>query len=66
MREIVQDWLDSRNREGQRRRELKALEELTRLQRQIEDEAGIYQGDLLEDSQAGREEDLGRVWRGEE
>jgi Arc/MetJ-type ribon-helix-helix transcriptional regulator len=53
MREIVKDWLNSKDRNTQRQRELGALEELTQLRKKIEKEHGVYQGDLIE----------GRAWR---
>jgi hypothetical protein len=65
VREIVRDWL--RNQEGdalqQQRRQ--ALEGLARLRLEIQEERGIYQGDLIEEMRRERDADFDRVWRGE-
>jgi Arc/MetJ-type ribon-helix-helix transcriptional regulator len=66
MREIVNDWLSRRDRKAQRRRELEALEELTQLRKKIEEDHGVYHGDLIEETRTGRDEDMSRVWRGED
>ncbi len=65
VREIVREWLSHQDGEARRQRELQALEELTRLRLKIQEEHGIYTGDLIEENRAERDEDVGRVWRGE-
>lgn len=65
MREIVNDWLSIRDHETKRQNELEALGALTRLRKKIEEEHGVYSGDLIEEMRTEGEEDLGRVWRGE-
>jgi hypothetical protein len=62
MREIVDDWLARLDQEAQRQRELLALEELTALRLNIQEEHGIYTGNLIDDPR--RDEDVERVWRG--
>jgi bacterioferritin (cytochrome b1) len=49
-----------RNQEDQLQKELKALESLTKLRRQIEQEHEIIQNDLLAEVRAEREEALTR------
>ena len=65
VREIVDQWLEGQDHEAQLSRELRALEELTHLRLAIQEEHGIYTGDLLEEARAERDEDMDRVWRGE-
>jgi hypothetical protein len=65
MREIVQRWLEAQDRQTQLTRELEALDELTRMRLAIQEEHGIYTGNLLEEARAERDEDMDRVWRGE-
>ena len=65
VREIVRDWLNQRDRDAQIHRELQALEELTQLRRRIQEQHGVYTGDLLDEGRAEREADTERVWRGE-
>jgi hypothetical protein len=65
MREIVQEWLMEQDQNAKHRRELQALEELTRLRRKIQEEHGLYLGDLIEEARAERDEDQVRAWQGE-
>lgn len=65
VREIVDRWLEEQDRQTQLTRELQALDELTRMRLAIQDEHGVYTGDLLEDARAERDDDMDRVWRGE-
>jgi hypothetical protein len=65
MREIVQRWLEAQDRQTQLTRELQVLDELTRMRLAIQEEHGIYTGDLLEEARAERDEDMDRAWRGE-
>lgn len=58
VREIVRDWL--------RQRELQALEELTRPRLIIQEQHGVYSGELLEEARTERDEDMARVLWGEE
>ena len=65
VREIIADWLAAEDQEDQRQRQLQALEQLNELRHQIQERHGVYTGDLIEEGRAERDEDLGRVWRGE-
>ena len=65
VREIVNKWLEEQDRQAKLTRELQALEELTRMRLAIQEEHGIYTGDLLEEARVERDEDMNRVWRGE-
>ena len=65
VREILREWLATRDRDAQRQRELQALEELTRLRLKIQEQHGVYTGDLLAEAREERDEDIERVWRGE-
>ncbi len=65
VREIIREWVEKKNREVRLQRELKALQELAEIRRQIEEEHGIYTGNLLEEARDERDDDMDRVWRGE-
>ena len=65
VREIVRQWLDEQDRDAQLARELQALDELTQMRLAIQEQHGVYMGDLLEEARAERDEDMDRVWRGE-
>jgi hypothetical protein len=65
VREIVAGWLAAEDQEAQRQRQLQALEELTKLRHEIQARHGVYTGDLVEEGRTERDEDLGRIWRGE-
>lgn len=63
MREIVRRYLaeqDTRIKQA-----LQALEDLAHIRMQIQEQHGIYQGDLLAEVRAEWEQDMERVWRGE-
>lgn len=66
VREIIREWVERKDRERSLQRELKALRELGEIRRQIEEEHGIYSGNLIEEARDERDEDIDRVWRGEE
>ena len=65
VREIVSQWLAAQDHAAQRQRELQALERLTELRHRVQERHGIYTGDLVEEARSERDEDVGRVWRGE-
>jgi Arc/MetJ-type ribon-helix-helix transcriptional regulator len=65
VREILREWLATRDRDARRQRELQALEGLTRLRLKIQEQHGVYTGDFLAEARAERDEDFERVWRGE-
>ena len=65
VREILREWLATRDRDAQSQRELQALKELTHLRLKIQEQHGVYTGDLLAEARAERDEDFERVWHGE-
>lgn len=62
VREIVGQYLVERERATQLQREMQALATLTQIRRQIEQKHGVYQGDLLAESRAEREQEFDRIW----
>lgn len=62
VREIVGQYLVERERATQLQREMQALATLTQIRRQIEQKYGVYQGDLLAESRAEREQEFDRIW----
>jgi Arc/MetJ-type ribon-helix-helix transcriptional regulator len=62
VREIVRQWLALQDREAQLQRELQALEELTKMRLQIQEEHGVYAGNLIDEVRAERDADVDRVW----
>lgn len=65
MREIVRQHLAEREKETEVRDALQAIEDLTNIRARIREEHGVYQGDLLAEVRAEREEDVERTWRQE-
>jgi hypothetical protein len=63
MREIVHQYLDEREQEARRQRELQAIEALTRTRLYLREQHGVYQTDLLGEARAERERDVERIWR---
>jgi metal-responsive CopG/Arc/MetJ family transcriptional regulator len=66
VREIVGQYLVEREQETQLQKEMQAIETLTQIRRQIERKHGVYQGDLLAESRAEREQEFERIWNQEE
>ena len=52
-----------RDQESQLKKELQALEALTKLRRQIELEHGICRADFLTEAREEREKDFERLWK---
>ena len=52
VREIVRQYLAEREQETQRQQELRALEALTQIRRQLQAQHGLYPGDLLAEIRA--------------
>lgn len=65
VREIVRQHLVARDQEARKQREMRAIEELTQIRQRLKEEHGVYQGDLLAEVRAEREEEMERIWRGE-
>ena len=66
MREIVDHWLSQQDEQRLWEQRMQALERLNQIRERIQQEYGVYHGDLLEEARAERDEDFDRVWRGEE
>ena len=62
VREIVGHYLVEREQETQLQREMQAIKTLSQIRRQIEQKHGVYQGDLLAEIRAEREQEIDRVW----
>jgi hypothetical protein len=65
VREIVDQWLKQQDEQRLWEQRMQALERLNQIRERIQQEYGVYQGDLLEEARAERDEDFDRVWRGE-
>jgi hypothetical protein len=66
VREIVGRHLAERDREVRLQRELQAIEELTHIRKQIQEQHGIYHVDLVAEAREERDRDMERVWGDEE
>jgi len=64
MRAIVSQYLEERAGEAERRRAAQALERLTALRRKIEQQSGLYQGDIVAETRAERDREMDAVWAG--
>lgn len=64
MREIVREWLRNQEIDTLWQQRMQALEGLTRLRLKIQEEHGIYQGDIIEEVRVERDADFDRVWQG--
>jgi len=62
IRETEGQYLMDREQEDQLQKELKALESLTKLRGQIEQEHGICQVDLLSEARAEQEKEFEQLW----
>jgi hypothetical protein len=65
VREIVRQHLVEKDEAARKHREMQAIEELTQIRERLKEEHGVYQGDLLAEVRAEREEEVERIWRGE-
>ena len=65
VREIVSEWLSNQENNilWQQRRE--TLERLTKMRLKIQEEHGIYEGNIIDKVRTEREEDLNRILRGD-
>ncbi len=64
VRGIVSQYLNERAQDTKRHRAIQSLDKLTALRRKIEQRSGIYQGDLIAETRAERDKQIGRVWSG--
>jgi hypothetical protein len=65
VREIVSNWIDQQNDQRVWEQRMDSLQRLSRIREHIETQYGIYQGDLVAEGRAEREQDDEIVWRGE-
>jgi len=65
VREIVAQHLAEREDEVRQQRRLQALEELTQLRKQIQEQRGLYRTDFLDQARQERTEEIESVLRGE-
>ena len=65
VREILNEWLAAQTLESQKRLELDALEQLGQIRLRIQEQRGVYNGDLLAEARSEREQDIERVWNGQ-
>jgi len=65
VREIVNEWLAAQTLESQKWLELDALEQLGQIRLRIQEQRGVYHGDLLAEARSEREQDIERVWNGQ-
>lgn len=66
VREIVRQHLAERAEAAQTTAALQAIERLSQIRAAVREEHGVYQGDLLAEVREEWEQDVERVWRGEE
>lgn len=65
VREIVGQHLAERRQQAQQLNALQAIERLIEIRTRLQEEHGMFQGDLLAEARAAWEEDVERIWRGE-
>jgi len=65
VREIVRQHLAERRQQNQQLTALQAIERLTQIRARLQEEHGMYQGDLLAEVRAEWEEDVERTWQGD-
>lgn len=65
VRGILDDWLARRDREAQKQRATQALEALTEMRHMIQEQSGVYTGELLKEARDERDDEYKRLWRGE-
>ena len=62
VREILRQHLAEREQADRRQAEMQAIQELTRIRKQLQEQHGVYQVDLLTKVRTEREQDVERVW----
>jgi len=65
VREIVRQHLAERRQQARQLASLQAIERLTQIRARLQEEHGVYQGDLLAEVRAEWEEDVERTWQGD-
>jgi hypothetical protein len=66
MREIVDQFLAGQEQALQKQRELQALQDLADMRQQIRAKHGPLRANLLAEARAEWEQDVERIWAGEE
>jgi predicted DNA-binding ribbon-helix-helix protein len=66
VRRIVSQYLRERARDAERQRAVQSLERLTNIRKKIEQQSGIYQGDVIAEARAEQDEQMELVWSGAE
>jgi predicted DNA-binding ribbon-helix-helix protein len=64
VRRIISQHLKERTKDAKRQRAIEALGRLICLREKIEQRSGVYQGDLIAEARAERDEQMERVWSG--
>ena len=62
VREIVRQHLAEREQADRQQAEMQAIQELTQIRKQLQEQHGVYKVDLLTEVRAEREQDVERVW----
>jgi hypothetical protein len=62
----VRQYLAEREQADRRQAEMQAIQELTQIREQLQEQHGVYQVDLLTKVRTEREQDVERVWGDEE
>lgn len=65
VREVVRHYLAERSEQARTLNALQAIERLAQIRAELQEEHGIFQGDLLAEVRAEWEGDVERIWRGE-
>jgi hypothetical protein len=65
VREIVRQHLTERDEQARKQREIEAIERLRQIRARVQEEHGVYKGDLLAEVRAEQEEEMVRIWQGE-
>lgn len=65
VREIVRQHLAERRQQAQQLTAVQAIERLAQIRERLQEEYGMYQGDLLTEVRAEWEEDVERAWQGD-
>ena len=64
VRDIVREHLSEREQEARRQQEMRAVEGLAQIRERLQQQCGVYQGNLLDKVRAEREEEIARVMDG--
>ena len=65
VREILRQHLAERRQQAEQLAAVQAIEQLARIRGRLQEEYGMYQGDLLTEVRAEWEEDVERTWQGD-